>query len=162
MKKILLVIDFKKRENRFINHVADLFEKEMMEYEADTKRCVLKTEADLALIGQEVEDWKPQIICTFDMAGFEQLTLTETYYYNICTAKQMHVIVNDNSFADYRDGEYAMNLYMCIPRGCKYAETMRERILNVWEYPAFRGIDSDGDIAKTLVQRFMNEIGNYI
>ncbi|MCM1543000.1 MAG: hypothetical protein NC121_17310 [Blautia sp.] len=63
--------------------------------------------------------WK--YICTLDMAGFQMDTVLGGPSYNIIHAKQIHIVINEESFMPYRHEEFALNLYMFMPdtmQGC--------------------------------------------
>lgn len=56
-----------------------------------------------------------EYICTLDMAGFQINTILGEPRYNIMTAKQVHIVINEEIFALYQDMEFALNLYLFMP-----------------------------------------------
>lgn len=64
-------------------------------------------------------DWK--YICTLDMAGFQLGTVLGVPRYNIMYAKQIHIVINEETFMLWRQEEFALNLYLFMP------DTMRNR-----------------------------------
>ena len=55
------------------------------------------------------------IIISIDMEGFQYKTLLENYQYNIMPTKQMHLIVTNEKWEEYKEAEFAINLFVYIP-----------------------------------------------
>lgn len=74
-------------------------------------------------------------IISLDMSGFEMKTLLEDAVYNIITVKQLHIIIDPRCTAQMCKGEFALNLYLCLPRD----EVNLEKISapNILEYSRF-------------------------
>ena len=79
-----------KRQNISIKYLEQIYA--TMEFE--TVIAILQKGDDSFQLAELLMAERPEIICSLDMAGFDLDTLLETYYYNICCAKQMHIIMN--------------------------------------------------------------------
>lgn len=106
-------------------------------------------------------------ICTLDMAGFWLDTLLEASFYNILTAKQLHIIINQESLAPYRNKEFALNLFFTVPGTVGEYRKEYPYILNIDEYPPLERDEGNGilnsetnrEIVKLVIDKFFREAG---
>ena len=100
-------------------------------------------------------------LCTLDMAGAWLDTLLEVPVYNILTAKQLHIIINQESLAPYRDKEFALNLFFAVPGAVSAYGKEYPYILNIDEYPPFemdeRNVILDSDTNREIVKFVMDK-----
>lgn len=93
--------------------------------------------------------WK--YICTLDMAGFQIGTILGGPGYNIMYAKQIHIVINEESFASYSDIEFALNLYLFLPDTMRGSLPEKVYIPNLSFYEPFTiKRDSASDKEKLL------------
>ena len=85
-------------------------------------------------------------IFSIDMAGFEMKTLLEEPLYNIVLAKQLHIIVDCNWIAEYREEVFALNLYFGLPSDSD-AEKQIDA-LNILKYSVFE-TDENGFVLES-------------
>ncbi len=76
-------------------------------------------------------------ICTLDMAGFQLGTLLEQPAYNICVAKQMHIILREEYFGLYAGNEFALNLFFYVPGSAAYWKKKYPHVLHFSSYEDF-------------------------
>lgn len=76
-------------------------------------------------------------ICTLDMSGFQLGTLLEQPAYNICVAKQMHIILREEYFGLYADNEFALNLFFYVPGSAAYWKKKYPHVLHFSSYEDF-------------------------
>lgn len=80
-------------------------------------------------------EWK--YICTLDMAGFQIGTILGGPRYNIMHAKQIHIVINEESFVRYSDIEFALNLYLFLPDSMRGSLPEKVYIPNLSFYEPF-------------------------
>ena len=94
-------------------------------------------------------EWK--YICTLDMAGFQISTVLGGPRYNLMPAKQIHVVISEESFARYPDTEFALNLYLFLPDTMRGSLSEKVYIPNLSYYEPFTmKRDSASDKEKLL------------
>ena len=91
-------------------------------------------------------------LCTLDMRGVWLDTLLEVPLYNILTAKQLHIIINQESLTSYREKEFALNLFFAVPGAVSAYGKEYPYVLNIDEYPSF---ETD---AKSVIDKFFREV----
>lgn len=104
-------------------------------------------------------------ICTFDMSGFQLGTLLEQPAYNICVAKQMHIILREEYFRLYADNDFALNLFFYVPGSAAYWKKKYPHVLHFSGYEDFN-LNSKNETQnrkdkKTLegiVEEFLKEV----
>lgn len=105
-------------------------------------------------------------LCTLDMAGVWLDTLLEVPLYNILTAKQLHIIINQESLTSYREKEFALNLFFAVPGAVSAYGKEYPYVLNIDEYPSFetdaRNIildsETNREIVKSVIDKFFREV----
>jgi len=104
-------------------------------------------------------------ICTFDMSGFQLGTLLEQPAYNICVAKQMHIILREEYFGLYADGEFALNLFFYVPGSAAYWKKKYPHVLHFSGYDEFK-LNSNNETQnmknkgtlEEIVEEFLREV----
>lgn len=92
-----------------------------------------------------------EYICTLDMAGFQMSTVLGGPMYNIVYAKQIHIVIDGNTFALYQDWDFALNLYLFMPETMRGDSLDKLFIPNLSYYKPFELTEgSDGDRAELL------------
>lgn len=76
-------------------------------------------------------------ICTLDMAGFQIDTTLGGPRYNIVHAKQIHIVINEESFIRYREEDFALNLFMYMPDTMRNDFETRVNMFNMNFYQSF-------------------------
>lgn len=106
-------------------------------------------------------------ICTLDMAGFWLDTLLEMPFYDILTAKQLHIIINQERLDSWRVKEFALNLFFVVPGAVREWKKEYPYILNIDGYPPFETDEENGildsetnkEIVKLIIDKFFREAG---
>lgn len=158
MKTAAIVLDGRTKGNAMLRHIAELLEKQYAQRQYKTVVCNLEQGTENLQLNALVEEQKPDVLCSLDMAGFSAETLTETFYYNICTAKQMHIVLHENAWKIYQAGEFALNLYLFLP-----GETSKRRkafpdVPNLYGYEAFDGSGKDQTTLDGMIETFLRDI----
>lgn len=84
-------------------------------------------------------------ICTLDMAGFQLDTLLGEPTYDILTAKQMHIIINEDILLLYGEHDFALNLFLYVPDNVEKWRGKYPHIPNIEAYKRFE-TDENGNI----------------
>ena len=156
MKKVVIVLDQRVHNNEHNKSLADVLKKIWGVKECEAVIHVLKKDSDQASLIQALEE--ADYICTLDMAGFDITTMTETYYYNICMAKQMHIIVHEKEWKKYENGEFALNMYFFFPGEQDKLRKRYEQILDLYGYETFDGTQSDEKKLDAMVSLFLADV----
>ena len=85
----------------------------------------------------EYDDFDPDYLITLDMAGFQLNSLTNSFFYNLRRAKQMHLVLDERFLPLYDKGQFALNMYLFLPE-CEI--NWKERypdIINLFTYRRF-------------------------
>lgn len=99
---------------------------------------------------------KADYICTLDMAGFQLDTLLGAPTYDILTAKQMHIIINEDILPLYGENDFALNLYIYIPDDVKKWGKRYPHIPNMEAYKRFEA-DENGNILNSEINKTILE-----
>ena len=113
MSKIMIVYEEGIPKTYFIliNTIEEYFTKKGMTVE---KFCI-ENEMGPEKYWSKYADPEWAYICTLDMAGFQISTILGEPRYNIMSAKQIHIVINEDIFSLYRHMEFALNLYLFMP-----------------------------------------------
>ena len=93
---------------------------------------------------------KAGYICTLDMAGFQLDTLLGEPTYDILTAKQMHIIINEDILSLYGENDFALNLFLYIPDDVEKWRKRYPHIPNMESYKRFEA-DENGNILNSEI-----------
>lgn len=112
MRKVMLVYENVKQEKyaKLLKQIELVFQDLDMEV---TYLCFEYGRPELhfsALLSKEID-----YICTLDMAGFAVDTLLDTPAYNMITAKQIHIVVDEAVMSLYGKFDMALNLFLFLP-----------------------------------------------
>ncbi len=116
MKKMLLVYEEgAKREYEDIL-------KQLREHEIWTSLGVEEVEElELKHVGShgtelvKLSGCQADVIISFNMAGFQYKTLLDNYRYNIMPVRQLHLILKEEVWEQYKTSEFAMNVFVYVP-----------------------------------------------
>lgn len=155
-KKAVIIIDQRVLINEQNRLLADSLKRIFEEKECDASVYILKKDTDHGAFINLLNS--VNYICTIDMAGFDTDTMTETFYYNICIAKQMHIIVHEKEWKKYESGEFALNMYFFFPGEQEKLRKRYEQILDLYGYEAFDGSEADEKKMEDMVSLFLKDV----
>ncbi|MBQ8116572.1 MAG: hypothetical protein IJ147_00685 [Lachnospiraceae bacterium] len=158
MKKVAIILDAQRKEDPMTKQMVRLLEEAFAVRQYQTTLVCLEADGSNRQMNALMEEQKPEILCSLDMAGFEASTLTETFYYNICTAKQMHIVLHEKKWRDYQSGEFALNLYLFLPGETVKWQRAFPDIPNLYGYEAFDGSEKDRQTLDHMIQIFLQDI----
>lgn len=156
MKKTVIVLDQREYKGEQNKKLAEALKRVWELKECETEVHILKKDGDQAALIPALEN--VDFICTLDMAGFDITTMTETFYYNICIAKQMHIIVHEKEWKKYESGEFALNMYFFFPGEQEKLRKRYEQILDLYGYEAFDGSEADEKKMEDMVSLFLEDV----
>lgn len=90
---------------------------------------------------EEIRKADPELFINFDLAGFEQTTLTGGVVYNLLNAKQIHILLKDNLANEkYLQKQLSISMFFyCI--GHRYLEHLSRSYPDI---PFLKEIGEDG------------------
>lgn len=86
--------------------------------------------------------YKTDYICTLDMAGFQLDTLLGVPAYDILTAKQIHIIINEDILPFYGENDFALNLFLYVPDDIEKWRKKYPHIPNMEAYERFEAAEN--------------------
>lgn len=113
-----------------------------------------REECRVALVNAECD-----YICTLDLPCFQLSTLLDSVLYNILPAKQIHIVIDTEKLCEYRDVDFALNLFVCVPDTGRLWEREFPHIPNLILYPPFELQESRGqERNRTAVWNMLEEV----
>lgn len=138
MRKAVLAYEEAKREK--YDNLLKLIERIFQEAEIEVKPLCFesgKTESQYfdVLLAKDID-----YICILDMVGFSVDTLMEVPAYNIVTAKQIHIVVDENVMSLYGHHAMALNLFLFLPGDM---EKWQDKYLHIPCLNAYSPLETD-------------------
>ena len=133
MKKAMIVCDKKKQgKYKFIlNALEQIFKEKSFEVKS-IFFGELNEQNHISFT--EIKEYNADYICTLDMAGFQMNTLLECSRYNLLYAKQIHIVVGEQCFVEYAEGQFALNLFVFLPNSAIEWKKRYPHIPNIVAY----------------------------
>lgn len=148
MDKVLIVYE----ESDKLTTAVEMVEEEFQNKKYETEAYFLKDEEGRRIVRDILRKNDISYVCTFNMAGFEIGTIAGSVAYNVSTAKQMHIIVDEDVIERYAEGEFALNLFFFVADEAKKWQQQYPNILNVEEYSPFE-MDNNGEVKNSESNR---------
>lgn len=112
----------------------------------------IESDLDTAVCQKKFSETDLKYICTLDMAGFQIGTVLGGPRYNMVHAKQIHIVINEESFTRYREEEFALNLFMYMPDTMHNDFKDLEYIPNLYFYIPFALEENSASDRKELLR----------
>lgn len=146
MKTNFLVCEYENKDQYegLIRMIKDV----MSEYDVETSEYFFEKRYvnDLA---RKLMNLKDDFLVTIDMAGFQVSTFLGTHAYNMVSAKQIHIVLDDSKMEKYGTSEMALNLYLFVRDKMRDSVLMYSHIPNLHFYSGFE-LDDKGRIKVCL------------
>lgn len=158
MKKIAIIYDKKSFDNGLIQHCVDILFDIWKSYDGEVIKYVIDDNTSVTGFYDWIEECKPDYLCSLDMAGFSIDTLTGNRYYNICFAKQIHIITYKKIWEYYADEAFALNLYFFLPGDTEDLRKKHPNVPNMYGYQKFEKNNNDEVILRNIVRIALEDI----
>lgn len=139
MKKNFLVCEYENKDQYedLIRMIKDV----MSEYEVETSEYFFE-KRNVNDLARKLMNLKDDFLVTIDMAGFQVSTFLGTHAYNMVSAKQIHIVLDDKKMEKYATNEMALNLYVFLDEKRGKMVSTYSHIPNLNFYPGFERDDS--------------------
>lgn len=144
MKTNFLVCPYENK-NQY-EHLVCMIKDVMTEYEVETTEFFFE-EKEVNALARKLTNLKDEYIFTIDMAGFQVSTFLGTHAYNMVSAKQIHLILDERKMDKYGISEVALNLYIFLDKRKTDCDSKYSHIPNLHFYRSFE-CDERGKIRK--------------
>ena len=157
MKTVTIIYETNVQNKAFKEKLVSAMEELFRERNLKVTRMEMIPGTDSRTYSAPLENNTPDFLCTLDMAGFQIGTLQEVPFYDICRAKQMHIVLDEGYFKLFADKPFALNLYMFIPGNTEKLRKVYPDVPNLFGYPGFSGNSSDKSTLERIIDLVLKE-----
>lgn len=163
MKTNFLVCAYEDR-NQY-EHLVSMIKDVMSEYEVKTTELYFE-EKEVNTLARKLTTLNDDFIFTIDMAGFQASTFLGTHAYNMVSAKQIHLVLDERKMDKYGMNEMALNLYIFLDEGKINCDSKYSHIPNLHFFQSFecnergkiRKCSKNVAIIREIIGTVMNEL----